>query len=70
MIKRIKERCKFEQRIDDSLETLERRYIGYLNETLPMVNELAQRSPVIIISGRSNIEKVNKSICDKIKYLL
>jgi hypothetical protein len=70
MINRVKERFKLEKRIDDGLDTLELRYNGYINETLPMVQELAQMSPLIHIDGDSSVEVVHRSICDKLKYLI
>jgi adenylate kinase family enzyme len=70
MIKRIDDRFKRENRIDDSLATLERRYIGYVNDTLPIIDELAKESAVMRINGNNEFGVVFQNILDRIKYLL
>jgi adenylate kinase family enzyme len=70
MIKRIKERSKCEDRIDDSIDTLRLRYEGYLKETKPMLKELSKFSNVIEINGDDSIANVHRNLLKRLKYLL
>ena len=71
IINRIKERSQKEGRIDDSMETLERRISSFKNETMPVIEKLSEIASLIKLDGNnSNPEIIHKKLIRALRYLI
>ncbi len=70
IIKRVIERKKVENRIDDDLSILDKRINGYIRDTKPIIQKLNEISDLLVIKGSDDIKTVNRNIIKKLKYLI
>lgn len=59
-----------EDRLDDQLDTLKRRFDSYEKETLPTIYELSKQAPTLTINGNGDPLLISKSLYKTIKYLI
>ncbi|CAK82825.1 unnamed protein product (macronuclear) [Paramecium tetraurelia] len=67
MIQRITERSKTSGRSDDNIQTLEKRFITYQNDTYKIIEHYRNRKQLIEINGDNSIETVQGEILESLK---
>ncbi|CAD8087861.1 unnamed protein product [Paramecium primaurelia] len=69
MIQRITERSKTSGRSDDNIQTLEKRFITYQNDTYKIIEHYRNKNQLIEINGDNSIEIVQREILESLNQL-
>nr|CAA73579.1 NMP kinase [Paramecium primaurelia] len=69
MIQRITERSKTSGRSDDNIQTLEKRFIRYQNDTYKIIEHYRNKNQLIEINGDNSIEIVQREILESLNQL-
>lgn len=59
-----------EGRLDDRVETLTKRIESYHLETIPMLEEINEFSPIVKVNGNKDVLDVHFELMNSLKYFL
>lgn len=70
IIDRIKQRSNKESRVDDKIETVEKRIVSFEKETIPVIEELSKTTNIIKLNGCGNPKIINEKLIRCLRYLI